>query len=180
MIEKDIAPMTRHDSGDNAVDVKSVVIEDLPDSEAATTESNAIPANDGTSPDLAASHMNLTCSDSGAAESKITTKASTFREKLKAPAERKPPNTESPIKAIVATPPRGRPRHHNSSPNGRPLSVDQHFTLSPSHSGTHGSRGILTFNIKARISPGRGVGSRDDTELFVTADVESDGSDEGH
>ncbi|KAK5071780.1 hypothetical protein LTR51_006261 [Lithohypha guttulata] len=84
----------------------------------------------------------------------------------------------SPIKPTPFTPVRGRPREAHS-PGGRPYAIDHRFNLSPSRSNSRGSRGSVTFNIKARVSPGRGLG-KDDTELFVTANIESDHSDEGN
>lgn len=84
----------------------------------------------------------------------------------------------SPINPTPSTPVRGRPREAHS-PGGRPYAIDHRFNLSPSRSNSHGSRGSLTFNIKARVSPGRGL-RKDDTELFVTANIESDHSDEGN
>lgn len=83
----------------------------------------------------------------------------------------------SPVKQNPVTPSRGR--KGAGSPGGRPFTLDHRFALSPSRSNSIGSRGSLTFNIKARVSPGRGHG-KDDTELFVTANIESDNSDESH
>ncbi|KAK5953360.1 hypothetical protein OHC33_005304 [Knufia fluminis] len=105
---------------------------------------------------------------------KAPSRSSTFSRKFAAPPEQK---SRSPVKPTPTTPVRGRPRETHS-PGGRPYAVDQRFALSPSRSNSRGSRGSLTFNIKARVSPGRGRG-KDDTELFVTANIESDGSDEG-
>ena len=105
---------------------------------------------------------------------KAPSRSSTFSRKFVAPPEQK---ARSPVKAAPTTPVRGRTRKTHS-PGGRPYAVDQRIALSPSRSNSRGSRGSLTFNIKARVSPGRGLG-KDDTELFVTANVESDGSDEG-
>lgn len=101
-------------------------------------------------------------------------RSSTFNREFAIPHERK---VGSPTKPAPTTPVRGRARETHS-PGGRPYAIDQRFALSPSRSNSRGSRGSLTFNIKARVSPGRGF-RKDDTELFVTANIESDHSDEG-
>ena len=101
------------------------------------------------------------------------TRKSSLKPRLIAPSETR---SISPKKQAPLTPIRGRNRLDHS-PGGRPLALDQRFNLSPSRSNSRGSRGSLTFNIKARVSPGRGNG-KDDTELFVTANIESDHSDE--
>lgn len=111
----------------------------------------------------------------GTSSSKVMSRKPTFDHKFSIPIEKR---SSSPVKPAPATPVRGRTRG-TSSPGGRPYSVDHRFALSPSRSNSRGSRGSLTFNIKARVSPGRGFGKKDDTELFVTANIESDGSDEG-
>lgn len=110
---------------------------------------------------------------SGEDSNKPISRRSSLKHKLEAPPEKR---STSPVKQIIATPTRGRERL-DQSPGGRPYSIDQRFNLSPARSDSRGSRGSLTFNIKARVSPGRGIG-RDDTELFVTANIESDHSDE--
>lgn len=112
---------------------------------------------------------------SGEESNKPISRRSTLKHKLEAPQEKQ---SISPVKQISVTPTRGRDRV-DQSPAGRPYSIDQRFNLSPSRSDSRGSRGSLTFNIKARVSPGRGIG-KDDTELFVTANIESDHSDEDH
>lgn len=108
------------------------------------------------------------------ASGKETSRSSTFSREFATPSEQKVP---SPVKPAPTTPVRGRAKEAHS-PGGRPYAIDQRFALSPSRSNSRGSRGSLTFNIKARVSPGRGL-RKDDTELFVTANIESDHSDEG-
>lgn len=109
----------------------------------------------------------------GTSSSKVMPRQATFGQQLRQAGEQR---SGSPVKANPSTPSRGRTRG-GQSPGGRPYSVDHRFTLSPSRSNSRGSRGSLTFNIKARVSPGRGLGKKDDTELFVTANIESDDSD---
>ncbi|KAK5085127.1 hypothetical protein LTR70_008081 [Exophiala xenobiotica] len=108
------------------------------------------------------------------ASGKEASRSSTFSHELATPSEQK---VRSPVKPAQTTPVRGRARETHS-PGGRPFAIDQRFALSSSRSNSRGSRGSLTFNIKARVSPGRGL-RKDDTELFVTANIESDHSDEG-
>lgn len=110
----------------------------------------------------------------GTSSSKMLSRKPTFDRKFSLPKEKR---AASPVKTGSSTPVRGRTRD-DRSPGGRPYSVDHRFALSPSRSNSRGSRGSLTFNIKARVSPGRKSGKKDDTELFVTASIESDGSDE--
>jgi len=104
---------------------------------------------------------------------------STLTKKFVQPAE--PGPSKNPAQSMISsksgpnTPVRGRCRSAHS-PGGRRYSLDQRSALSPSRSNSPGSRSSLTFNIRARVSPGRGLGKNDDTELFVTANV---GSDEG-
>lgn len=112
--------------------------------------------------------------DSAAVSYNSAKSAEPFVHKFEAPS---PTKTASPIKPVQTSPSRGRLREEQS-PGGRPFAIDHRFNLSPARSDSRGSRGSLTFNIKARVSPGRGIG-KDDTELFVTANIESDHSDEG-
>lgn len=113
--------------------------------------------------------------DASGEESKPLSRRAALKHKIEAPSEKR---STSPVKHIAATPTRGRERV-DQSPGGRPFSIDHRFNLSPSRSDSRGSHGSLTFNIKARVSPGRSNG-KDDTELFVTANIESDHSDEDH
>ena len=143
----------------------------LPSLQATPDEVAKIASTDGKCLPVCAKHRSDKSSDSGTASSMTV---ESFDQKFETPAEQ--PST-SPVKMTTATPLRGRLRE--ASPGGRPYTIDQKFKLSPARSGSRGSRGSLTFNIKARVSPGRGMG-KDDTELFVTANIESDESDEGH
>lgn len=112
--------------------------------------------------------------DSAAVSYKSAKSAEPFVHKFEVPSSR---HSASPVKPAQSSPVRGRLREEQS-PGGRPYTIDHRFNLSPARSNSRGSRGSLTFNIRARVSPGRGLG-KDDTELFVTANIESDHSDEG-
>lgn len=148
----------------------------LPHLQARPDELEQVSSTDGRQSSTRASRKYSNNGEVGTSSSKVVSRKPTFDHKFAFPVEKR---SSSPVKPVPTTPVRGRTRG-TSSPGGRPYTVDHRFALSPSRSNSRGSRGSLTFNIKARVSPGRGLGKKDDTELFVTADIESDGSDEDH
>lgn len=165
-------------------DLPSIDSQHLPELQAAPDQIGRILSTDGKCSSSHIDRISLTqvrCA-TGTGFSKVISRRPTLVSKAEHSIERGPPR--SPIKAQKigpTTPIRGR-THSTHSSGGRPYSLDQKFALSPSRSKSRGSCGSFTFNIKARVSPGRGLGKRDDTELFVTANIEpddSDGSDEG-
>lgn len=163
----------------SVADIDAIDVHHLPALQASPDQITKISSTDGTCFSCLTAETSLTqaCRAIGT-DCKTISRRSTLTKDFAPPAERVPSQSPTkPGKSGPSTPVRGRPRS-TRSPGGRPYSLDQRFALSPSRSKSRGSRGSLTFNIKARVSPGRGLGKRDDTELFVTANIESDESDE--
>lgn len=147
----------------------------LPHLQAHSEELRQLYSTDGGQSLSQASKSATNKDETGTSSSKMLSRKPTFDHKFSFASDKR---ASSPVKTTPTTPVRGRTRGTHS-PSGRPYSVDHRFALSPSRSNSRGSRGSLTFNIKARVSPGRKLGKKDDTELFVTANIESDDSDEG-